>query len=105
MQAEFAERSGAAGRESGDPSSLDHELNPHFEHLASLSSTAELLRDPVFRSIQPEVDKVLNSVDSGCFGDLPGAGGAGDPSRILATAWNIERGIRLDGIIPTLQHH
>jgi endonuclease/exonuclease/phosphatase family metal-dependent hydrolase len=105
MQLEFVEPNTPPELETGDLSPLDHELNPHFEHLASLSSTAELLRDQVFRSIQPEVERVLNSVESGCFSDLPGEGDADDHPRILATAWNIERGIRLDGIIPTLQHH
>jgi endonuclease/exonuclease/phosphatase family metal-dependent hydrolase len=80
---------------------LDHGLAVHFEALARINSTEELLQTALYKQIEPEVNRVLNLVAEESFASRTIAGPARDS--IYAVAWNIERGIRLDGIIEALR--
>jgi endonuclease/exonuclease/phosphatase family metal-dependent hydrolase len=95
----------------GPPSILDHDLNEYFSELLKFESTAEMEASDVWRQIHPEVERIINAVvaeplasASGENADpatdvLPPAYAGGSAS---ALAWNIERGIRLEGIIDAL---
>lgn len=78
---------------------LDHELNRYFDQLAQINSTRELEHSPLYRQLEKEILRVLNGIQSGTF--APPA--SSRSSVIRATAWNIERGIRLEGIIEAIQ--
>ena len=81
---------------------LQHKLRPHFADLARFSSTKELEASPLYAELKLEVERVLNSVVHEDFAEPPPGPSA---QSIKATAWNIERGIKLEGIIKTLQEH
>jgi endonuclease/exonuclease/phosphatase family metal-dependent hydrolase len=84
-------------------SPLDHNLAEELKPLARLSSTSELLQNPLYQKLRPEIDSVLNYVAQEQFatGVKPGRPG----ESIMATAWNLERGIKLEGIIRALAEH
>ncbi len=80
---------------------LNHRLQPYLADLNRLNSTAELLRSPLYRRLEAQVDEifrfVLHRPASGTqVAELP---------HIRATAWNIERGIELEGILAVLRDH
>jgi endonuclease/exonuclease/phosphatase family metal-dependent hydrolase len=89
----------------GTPATLDHELQPFFSELAGFHSTKALEASALYGALRPEIERVLGSIAQEQF--APAAAGSVDTSSnsIRATAWNIERGIRLDGIIHVLQEH
>lgn len=82
--------------------SLDHNLNREFPELLRFGSTAELEASEVYRRIRPEVDRILDAVVTGKYSD---ARPRAEPATVRALAWNIERGIRFDGILAALRHH
>ena len=102
----------------GPPTILDHELNKFFPELLKFESTAEMEASELYREIRPEVERIMNAV---IVEDLsvPGAVATGDlaatekapvtivpgTDKIAALAWNIERGIRFDGIVDDLKNH
>ncbi len=87
-------------------SPLEHSLGPHFQELARFHSTKALEASPLYARLRPEVERVLNGVERGDFINPPPDIGAGAASRaIRATAWNVERGSRLDEIIRVLREH
>jgi endonuclease/exonuclease/phosphatase family metal-dependent hydrolase len=87
-----------------DASPLEHNLGPHFRELARFHSTKALEASTLYARLRAEVERVLEGVEQGDFtpqGDsTPPASGA-----VRTTAWNIERGIRLDEIIRVLREH
>jgi len=83
---------------------LDHDLAPYFPELRKFSSTRKLEKSPVYLQIKPVVQRVLNSVVHGDFSTTTLFRPA-HPGVIRATAWNIERGIRLERVIATLREH
>ena len=85
-------------------SALDHDLREHFPALAEFSSTKELEASALYARLRPEIERVLNGVAQGGFADSSNSR-SGNSMKIRATAWNIERGIRLDGIIRLLSEH
>lgn len=83
---------------------LDHELQPYFSELAQFHSTKTLKASPLYAKLQPEIERVLTSVAQENFApDIPTK--STGSSFIRATAWNIERGMRLDSILRVLQEH
>jgi endonuclease/exonuclease/phosphatase family metal-dependent hydrolase len=85
---------------------LEHNLNQYFPELLRLESTPEMEASEIYQKIKPEVERIMNAVI------VQGANSGSsvrDESRtenvISAVAWNIERGIQLDGIIDTLKAH
>jgi endonuclease/exonuclease/phosphatase family metal-dependent hydrolase len=74
---------------------------PSLNDLARFESTKELERSTLFRQLKPDIENALAHV---WHDELaPGAPAASDTVR--AVAWNIERGIRLEGVIQSLQEH
>jgi endonuclease/exonuclease/phosphatase family metal-dependent hydrolase len=91
----------------GPPSILEHDLNKHFPELLKFESTPEMESSLVYREIQPEVERIFNSVvvQSASLSLSAGKGQAEacTLNAIGALAWNLERGIKLDGIINALK--
>lgn len=99
-----------ARKEPAAPSPLEHRLAPHFRELAQFNSTKTVEASPLYARLRTEVERVLNGVECGDFisrpfddGELRGRDASLAKERIRATAWNIERGIRLDEIIEALR--
>ncbi len=83
-------------------SALDHNLQPHFSELEKFNSTAALESSPLYARLRPEIERVLASVVQEEFApEVP----LRHSPVIRATAWNIERGLRLDSIIKVLAEH
>jgi endonuclease/exonuclease/phosphatase family metal-dependent hydrolase len=83
------------------PEYFDHDLNRHFPELLKFESTAELETSAIWREVGHEADRILNSVVSEELS-------SGSPTQevctpIRAIAWNLERGIQLDGIVGVLR--
>lgn len=88
---------------SGPPCILEHDLNKHFPELLKFESTAEMAASDLYKQIQPDVERIMNAVV------VEHLAGEVDESKltapIRALAWNIERGIRFDGIVEALKNH
>jgi len=76
-------------------------LRPHFDVLAQCASSAELHQHPLHGELEPALDRVFGSPEIGHFS--PGAAPGRDRYRIAA--WNLERGIQLDGQIEAFRTH
>lgn len=87
----------------GPPAILDHDLNPYFPELLKFESTPEMEASDLYKRLKPDVERIMNAV---VVEDLsePGAIATGSGA-IKALAWNLERGIMLDGIIGALKNH
>ena len=92
-----------AKSETGPPTILDHDLNQYFPELLKFESTPEMEASELYAKIRPEVERVMNAV---AVEDLsePLASARGTYA-IKALAWNLERGIRFDGILDALKTH
>ncbi|MEJ7624522.1 MAG: endonuclease/exonuclease/phosphatase family protein [Pyrinomonadaceae bacterium] len=90
----------------GPPSILDHNLNRHFPDLLRFNSTPEMEASSIYQSIRPEVERIMNAVavQSPSLG-LPASEPRAETGSVNALAWNLERGIQLDGIIDVLKDH
>lgn len=103
---------------------LTHTLAPHFSALARFRTTRALHASPLYRQLRIEIERALNTVivedlrdrDTSIYGkstysDAPdksntcGSNASFKMDSIRAIAWNIERGIRLPGIINQLRRH
>ncbi len=101
----------------GPPAILDHDLNQYFPELLKFESTAEMEASDLWKHIQPEVERIMNAVVA-----EPLASASGRDSMLAnddfhsraappayaggsALAWNLERGIRFDGIVEALKNH
>lgn len=82
-------------------SALEHSLGRHFPDLCKADSTDELLRLPAYLKIQSQVEEILETVIQENRGTAPTEA----TDEIRATAWNIERGIELQGIVNVLSQH
>jgi endonuclease/exonuclease/phosphatase family metal-dependent hydrolase len=83
---------------------LDHNLRPYFSELEQFDSTKALEASPLYAKLRPEVQRVLQGIAQEDFApSTPGKSLNG--SLIRATAWNIERGLRLDSIIRVFKEH
>jgi endonuclease/exonuclease/phosphatase family metal-dependent hydrolase len=87
------------------PSALDHELRPFFSELARFSSTEALKASSLYAALRPEVERVLGSVVQENFAPAGARNFFRKSRSIRATAWNIERGLRLDSVIRVLGEH
>ena len=80
-------------------SPLDHNLQTYFADLARFESTDACTSSPLFEELKPELDRVLGGLEFGSFPPF-----TPPPRRpIRIAAWNIERGIQLDGILEALR--
>jgi endonuclease/exonuclease/phosphatase family metal-dependent hydrolase len=84
---------------------LDHALAPHFAALSRFDSTRALKSSPLYARLQPEIERVLGGVVRENFADADSSWVTTGRGAIRATAWNIERGKRLAGIIAALAEH
>ena len=99
--------------QTGPPSILEHDLQQYFPELLKFESTREMLGSEFYIKIRLEVERILNAVvvweppavASGKNEIVQPASTASGSERISALAWNIERGIQLDGIIDALKNH
>ncbi len=95
-------------RERDADAALNHQLGVHFAELARFSSLKQAEMSPLYRRLRPEIERVLQSVECGEFGrrfeESSVARTHHMASSIKATAWNLERGLRLSGIIDVLKH-
>ncbi len=80
---------------------IREEIRPHFEALAQCGSTEELRRLPLYQELEPAIMRALRSPEVGHFSR---AGGQAAP-RYRFLAWNLERGIQLDGQIEAFRSH
>ncbi|HYE66467.1 MAG TPA: endonuclease/exonuclease/phosphatase family protein, partial [Pyrinomonadaceae bacterium] len=67
--------------------------------------TKALEASPLYAILRPQIERVLNSVVQENLAPRLPRESFGRSSSIRATAWNIERGIRLHGIIRALREH
>jgi endonuclease/exonuclease/phosphatase family metal-dependent hydrolase len=85
-------------------SALDHELQPYFSELAQFPSTKALEASPLYAKLRLEIERVLGGIVQEDFAPRSPAKSTHHPF-IRATAWNIERGLRLDSIIRVFKEH
>lgn len=91
-----------AAPETRPASPLEHRLRPHFQALARFDSTAALEASDLYARLRDEVGRVLGAVETGDFRLNNSA--AARPT-IRATAWNVERGARLEAVASVLASH
>ena len=93
--------------ETGATSPLDHQLTPHFPALAAFDSTKTLLASSLYRELRPQIERVLGHVVQEDFAASETRTQAASVAHrtVRATAWNIERGKQLSGIIRALKDH
>jgi endonuclease/exonuclease/phosphatase family metal-dependent hydrolase len=84
---------------------LDHHLQPYFSQLAQFSSSKALENSAIYRKLRPEIERVLNGLVQEDFAPTPNPSVREETHAIKATAWNIERGKRLESIIRMLKEH
>src|SRR5262245_44849300 len=80
------------------PLAFDQTVRPFLQELARFETIEQLERSGLYRKLKPDIDRVLTHVWVEQF--APKTEPANDSIRVLA--WNIERGIRLDGVIGVL---
>ena len=44
---------------------MDHSINRHFPQLSQIPSTGSLESSPLYQRLRPEIDRVLNTVETG----------------------------------------
>jgi endonuclease/exonuclease/phosphatase family metal-dependent hydrolase len=85
-------------------------LQQYFPELLKFESTGEMEASQLYKKIRPEVERILNSVvvesttestEKPSVYSVPSVVN----QRVSTLAWNIERGIQLDGILDALKHH
>jgi endonuclease/exonuclease/phosphatase family metal-dependent hydrolase len=87
----------------GPPSILEHSLNEHFPALLKFESTAEMESAAIWHEVRSDVERVMNAV---AIEDLVSMQDSSDERTVVsAIAWNIERGIQLDGILGAFKTH
>jgi endonuclease/exonuclease/phosphatase family metal-dependent hydrolase len=74
---------------------------PRLSDLAACRSTRELEAHPVYRDIEPELRRALDTVHRGDFS----RGEAPPRDRYRALAWNIERGARFNDQVAAFRAH
>ncbi|HUI43736.1 MAG TPA: endonuclease/exonuclease/phosphatase family protein [Terriglobia bacterium] len=80
---------------------IREEIQPHFAELRRCRSTPELLNDPVYRRLEPAIRTALDTPELGDFS----RDRAPARARYRVVAWNLERGIELDGQLEALRSH
>jgi len=87
----------------GPPGILHHDLNKHFPELLKFGSTAELESSGLWAEIRNEAERILDAVVVGQKHEEEHDGAAASyGDHIRALAWNLERGIRYEGIAAAL---
>lgn len=76
-------------------------IAPHFPEFLRCHSTTELKSLSSYRTLEPEIHRVLNSLYNGSFTHIE----APSRSRYRFVAWNLERGIEFSGQLDALRNH
>jgi endonuclease/exonuclease/phosphatase family metal-dependent hydrolase len=84
---------------------LDHHLQPYLPELAQFSSTKTLEASALFQKLNPEIERVMNGLIQEDFAPAPVRSLGETRHSVSVTAWNIERGKRLEGIVRVLKDH
>lgn len=79
---------------------ITHQLAPHFEAIKRYPSFKTLRASALYEKLGGEIKRVANGI---AWRNTVHASDA--PEHIRVTAWNIERGLKLDGIIHLLKTH
>lgn len=82
---------------------LHHELSPFFAELAQFPTTKAMLASKLYARLRPEIERVLDSIVQEDFATPASIPSMLERRSIRATAWNIERGLRLDSLIRVLK--
>ncbi len=83
------------------PEALEHGLSRHLPALRQFHSTPGLERSPQYGRIKSEVDRIMSTVVGENFESLE----PHSPGPLRATAWNIERGLQVEGVVEALNSH
>ena len=83
------------------PLTVGREFRLDLQELARFETTKALEESSAYRKLQPEIGAVLSRVWQEELASPPTETG----ESIRAVAWNIERGIKVDGIIRMLREH
>ncbi|MBD0327030.1 MAG: endonuclease/exonuclease/phosphatase family protein [Pyrinomonadaceae bacterium] len=86
-------------------SPLQHKLKPFFPDLAQFPTTKALASSTLYAQLKPEIERVLNNIMQEDFAPASNERSPSEARSIRATAWNIERGSRLDSLIRILKEH
>lgn len=78
---------------------------PFFDEIRALRSTKKFWRSEVYRAILPDLKKVLDICETGSFSPATAAVSAAPEKPFRAVSWNIERGMRFEGILEILGKH
>jgi endonuclease/exonuclease/phosphatase family metal-dependent hydrolase len=82
------------------PLSLDHSFRPFLPELARFQTTQELEQSQLYQKLKPKIERVLTNVWHEELANSPVRS-----ETVSVVAWNIERGMRLDGVIRCLRDH
>ncbi|MGE3466547.1 MAG: endonuclease/exonuclease/phosphatase family protein [Pyrinomonadaceae bacterium] len=85
----------------GPPAILEHDLNQFFPELLKFGSTEEMEASELWSRVGSEAERILNAVVVEHQSEPPIQESG---MEISALAWNLERGIRFDGIVDALQN-
>ena len=77
------------------------ELRPHYPVLAHCRSNEQLHAHPLYRQLEPLVKRVLTTPEVGHFAGV----NAPARERYRFAAWNLERGLQLDGQVEAFRTH
>jgi len=86
-------------------SALAHNLKEFLPQLARFNSTKELHASEIYPHLRREIENLMASVVQENFSSSAQDESTQQSTSIKATAWNIERGLRLEGIIRALGEH
>ena len=78
-------------------------FHPFLKEFSRFETIKSLERSPLYRKVQPDIERVLGHVWQGEFAQAVEPRGREDP--ICAVAWNIERGMRADAISRLVRDH
>jgi endonuclease/exonuclease/phosphatase family metal-dependent hydrolase len=76
-------------------------IAPHFPALAACRNSAELWGLDLYRTLEPDIRRVLDTPETGNFirGEAPAS------ARYRFVAWNVERGAQFEGQVEALRTH
>ncbi len=86
-------------------SALDHNLKSFLPELAQFNATKELQASEIYARLRTEIEDLMSGIVQENFASNAQDARAQQAASIKATAWNIERGLRLEGIIAALREH